>query len=212
MIDKQQVGFAVVGSLMSILFFLIVNFLTSPSEIWFIYPAFVLLFWPLSLASVRKGYYRLYSLLGSLLVIVFLLTINYMESPEFPWFVYAIFPFVWWPVTIYSGSKAKTLTFAIISGISVTIYYAILNAVMSPEYPWAIYPAFAVIWWPLALYYVRKKQYYPFSISASALMIAFFITVNMVSSPDAIWAIYPIFAILWWPLSMYYFGVKRIKS
>jgi hypothetical protein len=83
---------------------------------------------------------------------------------------------------------------------------------MSPDYPWAIYPAFAVIWWPLALYYVRKKQYYSFSISASSLMIAFFITVNVVSSPDTIWAIYPIFAVLWWPLSMYYFQVKRIKN
>jgi hypothetical protein len=212
MIDRQQVGFAAVGSLMSILFFMLVNFLTSPSEIWFIYPAFVLLFWPLSLASVRKGYYRLYSLLGSLLVIVFLLTINYMESSDYPWFVYALFPVIWWPITMYSRSKAKTLPFGIISSISAILYYSILNAAMSPDYPWAIYPAFAVIWWPLALYYVRKKQYYSFSISASSLMIAFFITVNVVSSPDTIWAIYPIFAVLWWPLSIYYFQVKRIKN
>jgi hypothetical protein len=212
MIDKQQVGFAAVGSLMSILFFMLVNFLTSPSEIWFIYPAFVLLFWPLSLASVRKGYYRLYSLLGSLLVIVFVLTINYMQSPEYPWFIYALFPVIWWPITMYSGCKAKTLTFAIISSISAILYYTILNAAISPEYPWVIYPAFAVIWWPLVLYYTRNKQYYRFSISASALMIAFFITVNVVSSPDTIWAIYPIFAVLWWPLSMYYFQVKRIKN
>ncbi|SFE51037.1 hypothetical protein SAMN05216378_3369 [Paenibacillus catalpae] len=212
MIDRQQVGFAAIGSLMSILFFMIVNFLTTPSDIWFIYPAFVLLFWPLSLASVRKGYYKLYSLLGSLLVIILMLTINYMQSPEYPWFVYAVFPVIWWPIVMYSGSKAKTLTFAVIAGISAILYYSILNAVMSPDYPWAIYPAFAVIWWPLALYYVRKKQYYSFSISASSLMIAFFITVNVVSSPDTIWAIYPIFAVLWWPLSMYYFQVKRIKN
>ncbi|MCM3626793.1 hypothetical protein M3194_05395 [Paenibacillus glycanilyticus] len=210
--DRQQVGFAAVGSLMSILFFMIVNYLTSPSEIWFIYPAFVLLFWPLSLASVRKGYYKLYSILGGLLVIVFLLTINYMQFPEYPWFFYAVFPVLWWPIVTYSGSKAKTLTFAVIASVSTIAYYSILNAAMSSGYPWAIYPAFVVLWWPLALYYARKKEYYRFSISASVLAAVFFIIVNAVSSPDTIWAIYPVFAILWWPLSMYYFGVKRIKD
>lgn len=210
--DKHQVGFAAVGSLMSILFFIIVNYVTTPSEVWFIYPAFVLLFWPLSMAFIRNGHYRLYSLLGSLLVITFLLTLNYVNTPEYPWFVYAVFPVIWWPIAVYSGSKAKSLTFAIIASMSTIIYYSILNAVMSPGYPWAIYPAFGVLWWPLALYYARKGQYYRFSVSATLVMIVFFITVNAVSSPDIIWAIYPIFAALWWPLSMYYFQFKRMKS
>lgn len=43
-----------------------------------------------------------------------------------------------------------------------------------------------------------------FSLAGSALIIVMFLFINFYYSPDVIWFIYPTFAILWWPLSMYY--------
>ena len=91
----------------------------------------------------------------------------------------------------------------------IILYYVLLNLLLSPGYPWSIYPIFVVLWWPLSLYHVRKRTYFKFSLYASLLLIVFFITVNAVSSPTVIWAVYPIFCVLWWPLSMYYFYYRR---
>lgn len=207
--DRYKLGFAVVGSLMSIMFLFIVNYLTSPNYLWFVYPAFLLLLWPGSWIFMKKGKYKQHSVFGSIWVSVYLVAINYLYSPGHPWFLYAVFPVIWWPVSVFCGQKAKTLTFALIASISTILYYSLLNFAMSPQYPWAIYPAYAVLWWPLVLYHVRKKSYFGLSVWASLLTALFFIVVNVVSSPQTIWAIYPIFAILWWPLSMYYYHYKK---
>ncbi|MFJ8087963.1 permease prefix domain 1-containing protein [Lysinibacillus sp. Ag94] len=48
-----------------------------------------------------------------------------------------------------------------------------------------------------------------FSIWGSGLIIAFFIFINLYYTPNIIWAIYPIFAILWWPLTMYFVWSRK---
>ncbi|MFM1651582.1 hypothetical protein ACI7RC_05725 [Brevibacillus sp. B_LB10_24] len=209
--DKYTIGFILAGCLMSIIFLVVANFLTSPDFIWFLYPGFTLLLLVMSWIFIKQRKHKLHSVLCSLLIIMFLFVINCLYSPGHPWFLYAIFPLVWWPASVLSGKKAKTLPFACIASLCTIVYYSILNIYISPPYPWAIYPAYAVLWWPLALYYAQKRNYFGLSISASILTILFFITVNLVSSPGTIWAIYPIFLILWWPLSMYYYHFKKAQ-
>ncbi|MEK3889137.1 hypothetical protein [Bacillus sp. FSL K6-3431] len=212
--DRHKIGFAIVASLISIIFIMIVNYLTSPNYMWFIYPVFALLFWPGSIIFIAKKKYKLQSIFGSVVIITFLIITNYLHSPDYLWFHYAIFPIIWWPVSAFYGEKAKTLSFALIGSMSTILYYSLLNVIMSHQHPWAIYPAFIVLWWPLALYYARKKDYFGLSVSGSLLTILFFITVNAVSSPSTIWAIYPAFIVLWWPLALYharkrdYFGLS----
>lgn len=207
--QRHDVVFAWLGSLISILFFLIVNFLTSWDYLWFIYPSFFLLLWPLSVHLTKNKNYKVHSVFTSLLLIMFLITNNYLHSSNHPWFLYACYPIIWWPILMFLENRRRTLSLAIL-GCGITIvYYSILNIALSPQYPWTIFPSFAVLWWPLAMYYTKKKKYFQFSLSASLLIIVFFITVNLVSSPDSIWAVYPIFVVLWWPLSMYYFNYRR---
>jgi len=110
---------------------------------------------------------------------------------------------------MYLEEKAKTLKIALIGCASTIIYYSLLNIILSHPYPWAIYPSFFVIWWPLALYHAQRKTFVAFSVTATILISIFFITVNIVSSPGVIWAFYPIFVVLWWPLSMYFYVYKR---
>lgn len=202
---KQDVISAWLGSIISILFFIIVNFLTSPNYLWFIYPSFFLLLWPLSMQSFKYGNYKIHSVIVSTLIIFFLLAINYLHSPEHPWILYVWYPIIWWPLLMLLEKKRTTVSLGIVASIVTIVYYSFLNIIISHGYPWAIYPIFAVLWWPMALYYTKEKDYFKFSISASVLIILFFITVNMVSSPHEIWAVYPTFVTLWWPLSMYHY-------
>jgi len=43
-----------------------------------------------------------------------------------------------------------------------------------------------------------------FSIAGSLLIIALMIFINLYAAPDFLWCIFPIFAVLWWPLAMYF--------
>jgi uncharacterized membrane protein len=158
---------------------------------------------------MSKKLYKQYAFICSAMVIAFLIIENLLYSPQHLWFIYAIYPIIWWPILMFLEEKAKSMNIALIGCASTIIYYSITNFIMSPQYPWAIYPAFLVIWWPLSLYHAKKKTFVAFSVYASIHISIFFIIVNIVSSPSVIWAIYPIFLVLWWPLSMYFYVYKR---
>lgn len=194
---------------MTIVFLMIVNYLHSNDEPWFIYPAFALLLFPISLFLIHKKQYTLHSIIVSILMLMFLSIINYMYTPTIPWVLYAIAPLVIWPVVMISGKKAGTFPVALGGSIGIIVYYVLLNLVLSPYFPWAIFTTFAILWWPLAVYHVKKRTYFQFSVHGSVLIGVFFISLNAIASPQHVWAVYPIFAVLWWPLSMYYFGHKK---
>jgi len=48
-----------------------------------------------------------------------------------------------------------------------------------------------------------------YSIWGSVLIIALFVFINLYFSPKVIWFPFPIFALLWWPLSMFFSWLKR---
>ncbi|MDQ0226504.1 hypothetical protein CHH83_05625 [Bacillus sp. 7586-K] len=50
-----------------------------------------------------------------------------------------------------------------------------------------------------------------YSIWGSMLIIGLFVFINFYYTPSTIWFVYPTFAILWWPLSMYFYW-KRNKE
>lgn len=205
---SKQLAFSVTGSLMTILFLFIVNMQTTPDHLWFIDPTFGILHWPLAMAFAARGKIKQFALYDSLLIIAFLFTENMLYSPDHPWFLYAAFAVVWWPILMYAGRFAKTFAMAVIGSIGVIVSYTLLNVNLSPEFPWAIFPAFAVLWWPLAIYCGIVRQWFLFSVLGSVLSAAFFITLNAITTTE-VWAIYPIFALAWWPLSMYYYSRNR---
>ena len=50
-----------------------------------------------------------------------------------------------------------------------------------------------------------------FSVLGSILIIALFLFINFYYSPNVVWCIYPIFAVLWWPLSMLFVYLRNRK-
>lgn len=51
-----------------------------------------------------------------------------------------------------------------------------------------------------------------YSIWGSALIIALVLFINFYYSPKVIWFVYPTFAVLWWPLSMFFRWLKRSRE
>lgn len=48
-----------------------------------------------------------------------------------------------------------------------------------------------------------------FSIFGSVLIIALFVFMNFYYTPEVIWFVYPTFAVLWWPLSMFFYWLRN---
>jgi hypothetical protein len=48
-----------------------------------------------------------------------------------------------------------------------------------------------------------------FSIFGSVLIIALFVFMNFYYSPEIIWFVYPTFVVLWWPLSMFFYWLRK---
>ena len=192
--NKSKLGFIWSGSIMTILFFAIVNLITSRSYPWFIYPAFCILWFPLFVYFITKRDTKGFSIAGGILLTVFLVLTNYLFSPDHPWFLYALPSVLLWPVIVCMKKQVTTVSYAVAGCAGIISYYTILNIVLSPVYPWAIYPAFTVIWWPATLFFIKRKRFFAFSIFGSILTILFFTVVNIVSSQDEIWAVYPAFA------------------
>src|SRR6476619_2162066 len=93
-----NVGFVVAGSVMTILFLIIVNFITSFQHLWFIYPAFALLLSLFSILFIQNKKLAVFSILSSMLMMIFLFVQNYLYTPNYPWFLYAVAPLVVWPI------------------------------------------------------------------------------------------------------------------
>lgn len=51
-----------------------------------------------------------------------------------------------------------------------------------------------------------------FSIWASILIIGLFLFINFYYSPGVIWFVYPVFAILWWPLGSFFSWLNNRKK
>jgi len=48
-----------------------------------------------------------------------------------------------------------------------------------------------------------------YSVWGSVLIIALFVFINLYFSPGVIWYPFPVFALLWWPLTMFFGWLKR---
>lgn len=48
-----------------------------------------------------------------------------------------------------------------------------------------------------------------YSVWGSVLIIALFVFINLYFSPGLIWYPFPVFALLWWPLTMFFGWLKR---
>ena len=208
---KNTLLFAVAGAVLIIAFFYIVNRITSWGHPWFIYPAFGVLWWPLSVWAYKNKEKHFLAIFGSLLIAAFFVLVNAVTSPSFPWAMFPLFAVAWWPMAKILFSKNRSMAFAVIGTLWTIAFFVMLNLVASPHVLWFFYPVFAVLWWPFSLHFARTKQWKLYSVIGAAYITLFFALMNWLYSPHTLWFIYPAYAAAWWPLSMFFANKKTIK-
>ncbi len=208
---KKTYVFAIAAAALIIGFFFAVNYITSWSHPWFIYPTFAVLWWPLSIiASQNKGK-NIMAIFGSLLIAGFLALANHITSPGFPWAVFPIFAVAWWPLAQITCRAKRYRLFAVPGSLMTSAFFVWLNLTTSPHFWWFIFPVFAVLWWPLAVFFAGRNQWKLFSVIGAAYIIGFFAVINWQASPNTLWFFYPAYAVLWWPLAMFFANKRTIK-
>jgi len=204
--NRISLRIAVLFSLILIAYYPIINIALTPDRFWAIYPIFATLWWPLHL--IFKNDNKKFSIAGAFLTIVFFIVSNLVET-TYPWALYACFPVTLWPAAMYIGKQMGALKFSVFASVSTILWYGALNVFLAPSSPWAIFVAFAVLWWPLSVYFYGRHCPQRYALVMSALSIVFFIAVNVIYSPGAVWAVYPAFGLLWWPVTLMFAHSKK---
>lgn len=108
-----------------------------------------------------------------------------------------------------------SLAFSVWGGILITAFFLFLNFYYTPHVIWFVYPVFAVIWWPMSIffYWLHYKTDKPvglaYSVCSFVLITALFLFINLYYSPQVIWFVYPVFGTIWWPLAMLFHSLRR---
>lgn len=57
--------------------------------------------------------------------------------------------------------------------------------------------------------YRKTTNAFLFSLCGSSIIIALMVFINMYYSPQTIWFVYPVFAVIWWPLALFFSWIGR---
>lgn len=201
--------YALVMSALCIAFFSAVNAIYSPGALWALYPAFALIWWPMTLLFARRHAWRAYSFASCALTIAFLAAVNIVTSPGFAWSAFPALGILWWPLAMCFKGKRKPFGFSVAGALLVIITLVAVNLITSPSFLWSVLAALGVLWWPAALYFTKRKSALGFSVSGSLLAIALLASINLMTSPSFPWSVFAVFGVLWWPLSVYFYVARR---
>ena len=119
------------------------------------------------------------------------------------WYWYAFFPLVWWVYGTALGKKAFRPRPMAAGALLMLVYYGALNRFLSPAVPWVLFLAGPIAAAVISSVLCPKKAYVQYAVWMAAALILWFTAINLLFTPHTVWAVYPAFAILWWPLSMW---------
>ena len=202
-------GYAAVMSTLSIVFLAVINALFSPETLWAHYPAFALLWWPMTLFFVRSRKWFGYALTASGLTIVFLIAVNLTTSAGFLWSLIPALCILWWPLAVFFAGKNKSFAFAVAGSLLLITLLVTINLLTSARFLWSLIPALCILWWPAALLFFGKKKPFWFAVTGSLLLITLLAMINLMTSARFVWSLFPALCILWWPVSVYFAKKKR---
>ena len=98
----------------------------------------------------------------------------------------------------------KALRTSIVFSALIILTAVTTNLLTSPGFLWCIFPVFGVLWWPLSVYFARRRQPLLYALCGAALVIGLFVFTYAIASPGAHpWYLYPALGVLWWPLSVW---------
>jgi hypothetical protein len=108
-----------------------------------------------------------------------------------------------------------SLAFSVWGSIIIAALVIFVNFYYSPNHIWFVYPVFAVIWWPMSIffhwYHVKSgnNMAFPYSIAGAGLFILLMLFINFYYVPHTIWFVYPTFAVIWWPIALCFHWLRQ---
>lgn len=114
-----------------------------------------------------------------------------------------------------SKNVSLSLAFSIWGALLIAAFVIFINLYYSPRIIWFVYPVFAVAWWPMSMYFhwQHKKTgnitAFPYSVAGFALTTALFLFINFYYTPHIIWFVYPVFALIWWPVAVFFYRIRQ---
>jgi hypothetical protein len=114
-----------------------------------------------------------------------------------------------------SKNAGLSLAFSIWGALLIIGLFLFINLYYTPTMIWFAFPVFAVLWWPMAMFFrwVHLKKDVPvglpFSICSFLLIVGLLLFINFYYTPEFIWFVYPTFAALWWPLAMLFHTLRE---
>jgi hypothetical protein len=105
-----------------------------------------------------------FSIWGAVLIIGLLVFINFYYSARVIWFVYPTFAVIWWPMVMFfrwihiKKEVSIGFPFSVCSFILILGLLAFINIYYTPRFLWFVIPAFAVFWWPLAMFFHNLRE------------------------------------------------------
>jgi hypothetical protein len=114
-----------------------------------------------------------------------------------------------------SSRIGLSLAFSIWGSLLITALVLFINLYYTPHEIWCVYPFFAVVWWPMSLFFhwLHKKDGQPvglaYSLASFALIMGLLLFINYYYTPHIIWFVYPAFALIWWPMAMFFHRLRQ---
>jgi hypothetical protein len=114
--------------------------------------------------SKRIGLSLAFSVWGAILITALVLFINFYYTPHEIWFVYPVFAVAWWPMSLFfhwlrvKRAIPVGLLYSVCSFVLIIGLMLFINFYYTPKIIWFVYPAFGVIWWPLAMLFYSLRQ------------------------------------------------------
>jgi hypothetical protein len=114
--------------------------------------------------SKNAGLSLAFSIWGAILIIGLVLFVNLYYTPHFLWFVFPTFAILWWPMALFfswlkiSKEISTGFAFSVCGFLLIMGLLLFCNFYLTPHFIWFVYPAFAVFWWPLAMFFRHLRE------------------------------------------------------
>lgn len=196
---RHSSGLLISSNLMVLFFLFVLNVLTTPQNLWAVYPG-VAMIYAASFLIKNINRRRLYVTIAAPIIFGMLALQNWLMTPGYWWVLYTAGMIGLWVLNTWADAYMWTKTYTIICTLLLIGFYVGLNIWFEPRFPWSICTTFVFVWWPLSCFFGFKPRI--FSILGSAWLILFLVSLNLVTTPDSLWSVIPSICILWWPLSV----------
>ena len=116
---------------------------------------------------------------------------------------------------IKTKKAGLNLAFSIWGGILITALVLFIDFYYTPHIIWFVYPVFAIIWWPMSLFFLwvrgrtGRSIGLAYSICGFVLLAGLMLFINLYYTPSIVWFVYPIFGAIWWPLAMLFYTLRK---